>query len=82
MPEGRDVESSGESDVDDNGKKSAFVNPLAKKSGKAEESEEWSDDDFSEGGTRLTGEKKEKAAKKDKDTVLGKRKRKGSLDNI
>lgn len=41
IPEGQDVESSGESDDDP---KSLFVNPLAKKS-KAEESEEWSDED-------------------------------------
>ena len=80
IPEGRDVESSGESD-DEGEKKSLFVNPLAKKSGKSgDESEEWSDDDYSEGGTRQTASKKEKAAKKD--TVLGKRKRKGSIDNI
>jgi len=53
--EGRDVESSGESEPEDGDKKGLFVNPLAKKSGKggkAEESEDWSDDDFSEGGTR------------------------------
>lgn len=72
---GKDVESSGESDIED-GAKSLFVNPLAKKVAAAEESEEWSDDDLSDGG------RKKKKPKKDKDTILGKRKRKGSIDGV
>lgn len=71
IPEGRDVESSGESDDEP---KSLFVNPLAKKAG--DESEEWSDDDISADGT------KKKSKKGKKDTILGKRKRKGSIDNV
>ena len=47
-PEGQDQESSGEYDKEDLEAKSLFVNPLVKKPGKAEESEEW-DDDLSEG---------------------------------
>lgn len=71
LTEGKDIESSGESE--DEGK-SLFVNPLTKKSkGKAEESEEWSDDDIQADGTKVT---------KKKDKVLGKRKRKGSIDNV
>jgi len=77
IAEGADVESSGESDLDDNLRgTSLFVNPLAKKRAKGESSEEWSDDNFSDGG------KKGKGKKTKKETVLGKRKRKGSLDNI
>ena len=82
IPEGRDVESSGESDVETD-KKSLFINPLARKAAglAAEESEEWSeDDDYSDGGKKS---KKKKGNKKDKDaTVLGKRKRKGDIDNV
>ena len=49
VPEGRDIESSGESDVENAGQKSLFVNPLAKLSARnnqadGKESEEWSDD--------------------------------------
>jgi AdoMet-dependent rRNA methyltransferase SPB1 len=75
--EGKDVESSGESeDEATTAAKSLFINPLAKKAA-AEESEEWSDDDLSEGGRK---KKKQKISKKD--SLLGKRKRKGSLDNV
>lgn len=61
---GRDIESSGESDAEETGGKSLFVNPLARKAatGKAEESEEWSeDDDYSDGGKKS----KKKQGKKD-----------------
>ena len=79
--EGRDIESSGESEPEDNLGKGLFVNPLAKKNGKAEESEEWSDDDKYE---HKTGKKEKKREKKDKDkdTILGKRKRKDSIDDV
>ena len=77
IPEGRDQESSGDSDPEDGPKSSGlFINPLAKKLGKADESEEWSDDDVSDNG------KKSKQKAKKKDTILGKRKRKGSIDNV
>ena len=80
MPmEGRDIESSGESDGEDGAGKGLFVNPLAKKTGKAEESEEWSDDDKYE---HETGKKATKKKAKEKDTVLGKRKRKDSIDDV
>ena len=52
------------------------MNPLAKKVGAQDDSEEWSDDDISADGT------KKKKTKGKKDTVLGKRKRKGSVDNV
>lgn len=53
VPEGRDIESSGESDVEDAAQKSLFVNPLAKLSARnnqadGKESEEWSDDNLSD----------------------------------
>ena len=76
-PEGQDQESSGDSDKEDFEAKSLFINPLVKKPSKAEESEEW-DDDLSEG----TRKSKQKKKKEKKDTLLGKRKRKDSLDNI
>ena len=84
IPEGRDIESSGESDAEETGKKSLFVNPLARKAGKAEESEEWSEDgDYSDGGRKSKKKSKSKKDKKDKDGgVLGKRKRRGSTDDI
>jgi AdoMet-dependent rRNA methyltransferase SPB1 len=64
---GKDVESSGESDGETEGK-GTFINPLAakKKSILEPESEEWSDDD-----SELDKTKK----KKDKKSMLGKRKR-------
>ena len=79
VQEGRDIESSGESDVENAGQKSLFVNPLAKLSARnnqadGKESEEWSDD-------MSDGPSKTKKGKK-KDTVLGKRKRKGSIDDV
>ena len=76
---GKDIEDSGDSDADNacGTKACLFVNPLAKKNLKADESEEWSDDDLSDGGR-----KKKKVKKDKKDTVLGKRKRKGSMDDI
>ena len=84
VPEGRDIESSGESDVEDVAQKSLFVNPLAKLSGarnnneaEGKESEEWSDDNLSDGGKKSKSKKGKK-----KDTVLGKRKRKGSIDDV
>jgi hypothetical protein len=51
IPDGKDKESSGGESEDENAEaKSLFVNPLAKKvEGKDEESENWSDDDLSEG---------------------------------
>lgn len=78
IPEGMDQESSGESDNEGVGldSKGLFVNPLAKKNQAAkEESEEWSDDD------KYDDKDKAKKAKK-KDTILGKRKRKGSIDDV
>ena len=76
--EGMDVESSGESDDEGLGldAKGLFVNPLAKKNAAKEESEEWSDDDKYD---KLDAKKKKK---KDKDAILGKRKRKGSHDDV
>ena len=79
--EGRDIESSGESEPEDNLGKGLFVNPLAKKNGKAEESEEWSDDDKYEHKTGKKEKKREKK-EKEKDTILGKRKRKDSVDDV
>jgi len=78
IPEGMDVESSGESDDEGLGldAKGLFVNPLAKKNAAKEESEEWSDDDKYD---KLDAKKKKK---KEKDTILGKRKRKGSFDDV
>ena len=84
IPDGKDKESSGgsEDEGEDTEAKSLFVNPLAKKvEVKANESEEWSDDDLSE-GTRKAKQLKKKKGKKEKDAVLGKRKRKGSFDNV
>lgn len=62
IPEGRDVESSGESDVETDNKKSLFVNPLARKAAgqKAEESEEWSEDDDYSDGDRKSKKRKGK----------------------
>ena len=81
VQEGRDIESSGESDDENAGQKSLFVNPLAKLSARnkadGKESEEWSDDNLSD----APGQSKSKKGKK-KDTVLGKRKRKGSIDDV
>ena len=53
VQEGRDIESSGESDVEGAAQKSLFVNPLAKLSARnnqadGKESEEWSDDNLSD----------------------------------
>ncbi len=78
IPEGQDVESSGESEDEGAGldSKGLFVNPLAKKNAAQEESEEWSDDD------KYDDLDKKKKKKKDKDTILGKRKRKGSFDDV
>ena len=75
---GKDIESSGEDSEGLGDEDGLFVNPLAPKAKtqkKDEESEEWSDDDESQDGKG----KKKKDKKKDK-TILGKRKRKGSLD--
>lgn len=80
MNAGKDNESSGDSDGEGAyGKKGAalFVNPLAKNAMGAEaESEEWSDDDVED-----EDKKKGKKGKK-KDTILGKRKRKDSIDDV
>jgi len=59
-----DKESSGESDIEETDKKSLFVNPLAKKAddGKAEESDEWSQD-----GEYSDGDRKSKKKNKKKD---------------
>ena len=70
---GKDVESSGD---DSDGDKPLFVNPLAAAAKQPDQSsEEWSDDDLSQDG------KGKKKSKKDK-TILGKRKRKGSMDAV
>ena len=77
MVAGKDNESSGESDDDQQQQSSLFVNPLAKKNkGKADESEEWSDDDDD-----VKDKKGKKDKKKDK-SILGKRKRKDSIDDV
>ena len=76
---GKDVESSGEDSDGSEGAGGLFINPLAakQKDNKKEESEEWSDDDESQDGKG----KSKKDKKKDK-TILGKRKRKGSIDAV
>ena len=80
IPEGQDVESSGSSDDEGLGldSKGLFVNPLAKKNAAKEESEEWSDDDKYD---KLDAAKKKKKTDK-QDKILGKRKRKGSFDDV
>mmetsp|Transcript_46789 Transcript_46789/g.61895 ORF Transcript_46789/g.61895 Transcript_46789/m.61895 type:complete len:360 (+) Transcript_46789:884-1963(+) len=78
MIEGRDNESSGESDPEGDQAKGLFVNPLAKKNAAAKdnESEEWSDvdEDDKDGKKNKNGKKK--------DTILGKRKRRNSIDDV
>ena len=73
---GVDVESSG-SDSD----AGVFVNPLTKgkvnQTKKQEDSEEWSDDESVDLGLDQRGKKKGK-----KEALLGKRKRKGQIDDI
>lgn len=76
---GRDVESSGESDFEGmESRGGLFVNPLAKKGQPAKEdsADEWSDDDDDDAAGS-----KPKKAKKEK-SILGKRKRKGSMDDV
>ena len=87
LMEGKDIESSGESSEDETAGKGLFINPLAKKelaADKGDASEEWSeDDDFSDGDRKSRKKKKGgKGEKKDKDAVLGKRKRKHSQDQV
>ena len=72
---GRDNESSGESDIEGD-KPSLFVNPLAKKPEKENSEDEWSDEDSDD----VDGKKKKKGRKEK--TLLGKRKRKGSIDDV
>ena len=79
VKEGLDVESSG----DDSSDAGVFVNPLTKgkvdkSKQQTEESEEWSDDESIDLGLDQRGKKK---AKKNQ-TLLGKRKRKGEVDDI
>ena len=77
---GLDVESSGS---DDDSGRDVFVNPLTKKQNadkkKTESEEEWSEDESVDLGLDQRGKKK-KTNKKE--TLLGKRKRKGDTDDI
>ena len=74
---GKDIESSGEDSDGADDSKGLFINPLAVKTGAAkdDDEEEWSDDD--------SVDPKDAKGKKKKDkSLLGKRKRKGSMDGV
>lgn len=80
MIAGHDNESSGGDSEADEAQQGLFVNPLLKKNkAKAEESDEWSDDYSEKDGK---GQKGSKRKDKKEKTILGKRKRKGSIDDI
>lgn len=87
--EGMDIESSGESSEGETDGKGLFVNPLAKKedAAKTGNDSDWSDDDLSDGDRKSRKKKKgraDKGTKKDRDEekATGKRKRRGSADNV
>ena len=79
VPAGKDAESSG-----DDSEGGIFVNPLSKLKTDKKEKEKDSEDEWSDTGSALAEglDQRGKKKKTAKDAVLGKRKRKGAVENI